>query len=345
MQDVCEEVNDMNRLILFSFLWLVGCNPSFVPADASLPESEAGSVPIERCMNLGGALESPVVEGEWGYTIRRSDLLRLKQAGFDTIRLPLRWSTRMAETPPYAIDQAYLERVDEIIVWAGQIGLNIIINVHHYTQLNEDPDQHEPRLEALWDQLAYHYATAPDFLIFEFLNEPYSKMSVRRTDALNRRLLERIRVDNPDRWVILSTANWGTLDGLRKSRPPYDARAILTYHDYLPFEFTHQGAPWAENVPPLGLSWGTPKQISDMQARLDRAKAIAQRYRMPLFVGEFGVYEKVPTQQRAKWIRAMREGLEARDLAWCHWDYATTLRAYDLDREDWIPEIRAALLD
>ena len=334
------------KRILFSLIFpIAACNPSVSPAEAAPPDTTVQGMPISRCMNLGGALESPRREGEWGYTVRREDLVRLKQDGFDTVRLPIRWTTRMGMSEPYAIDKAFLDRVDEIVVWAGQVGLNIILNVHHYEQLNTRPDVHEKRLEALWDQLAYHYATAPDFVIFETLNEPHSQMSVKRTDAMNRRLLKRIRVDNPDRWVILATGNWGNIDGLRKSRPAYDKRAILTYHDYSPFEFTHQGAPWADPVRPTGVSWGTPKDVAAMQKDLDRAKAISDRYRMPLFVGEFGVYEKVDLAQRALWIRAMREGLEARDIGWCHWDYATTLRAYDLEEEAWVPEIKAALLE
>ena len=52
---------------------------------AHIPIAEA---PIKRCMNLGSALEAPQ-EGEWGYVIRRDDLVRLKDAGFDTVRLPV----------------------------------------------------------------------------------------------------------------------------------------------------------------------------------------------------------------------------------------------------------------
>lgn len=328
---------------LLSFLLVILCTLPSRP-QANLPWDGDARMPIQRCMNLGGALESPRREGEWGYTIRREDLQQLKNDGFDTVRLPIRWSAHMGMNAPYAIDQPFLDRVDEIVQWAGQIGLNIILNVHHYDLLNVRPNIHEKRLEALWDQLAYHYATAPDFVIFETLNEPHSAMTVRRTDTLNRRLLKRIRIDNPERWVILATADWGSLDGLKKSRPVYDKRAILTYHDYSPFEFTHQGAPWADPPKPMGVDWGSAEDIADVTAETASAKAVAERYRMPLFVGEFGVYEKVPLVQRAAWVKARREAYEAHNMAWCHWDFATTLKAYDADKQAWLPEMKAALL-
>lgn len=335
----------MRRLICGLAFMMGACAPAVDTATADQSRKPVAQSPIQKCMNLGGALESERREGEWGYTIRKEDMQRLKTAGFDTVRVPIRWTTRMGSAPPYAIDADFLARVDEVVRWAGQTGLNIIINVHHYTELNERPDVHEKRLEALWDQLAYHYATAPDFVIFETINEPYDAMTVKRTDALNKRLLDRIRQDNPDRWVILGTANWGNLDGLRKSSPPYDPRAILTYHDYSPFEFTHQGAFWAEPVRPMGVRWGSRKDIANMASDLDKALDAQNRHGMPVFVGEFGVYEEVPAEQRARWTRAMREGLESRGMGWCYWDYATTLKAYDQVEEAWLPEIRAALLD
>lgn len=333
------------KWIIFAALALLAACGRGEPSAAAAPQTPIATSPIARCMNLGNALDSPAKEGEWGYTIRRADMVRLKEAGFDSVRIPVRWSTRAGQSAPYTIAPDFLARVDEVVRWGGEIGLNVIINVHHYEELNENPDVHEPRLEAIWDQLAHHYAKAPDFVIFEVVNEPYGAMTVRRTDALNRRVLARIRQDNPDRWVILATANWGNLDGLARSNPPYDPRAILTYHDYDPFEFTHQGAFWAEPVRPMGVSWGTRADYQRLAAGLDRALAVQEKHRMPVFIGEFGVYEKVPMDQRARWIRALRTGAEERGFGWCHWEWSTTLKTYDAAREVWLPQIKSALLD
>lgn len=305
---------------------------------AALPDG-----PIQKCMNLGSALEAPF-EGEWGYVVRRADLERLKQAGFDTVRLPVRWSVHTSETYPYAIDRDMLTRVDEIVGWAEEIGLNIIVNVHHFDALNEDPDTHEPRLEAIWDQLSTHYAGTSDHLIFETLNEPHTNMTTARTDVMNRKLLSRIRSDHPDRWVILGTAFWGNLSALEESDPPYDRRAMLTYHEYSPFEFTHQGASWSD-AKETGIRWGTRKDVAEMLSELDKAVAVENRTRMPVFVGEFGVYQGVPMEQRARWTRTLRRGMEDRGLAWCHWDFAGSLNVYDVEKEAWLPDLKAALLD
>lgn len=333
----------MRQGILSGAILLSACGAAPANDTAELAQITLADAPIERCMNLGSALEAPR-EGEWGYVIRREDMIRLKAAGFDTVRLPVRWSVHADMAPPYTIDPALLRRVSEIVGWTQEIGLQVIINVHHYDALNENPDAHEPRLEAIWGQLSVHFAGAPDSLMFETINEPHTEMTTARTDALNRRLLSQMRPLHPDRWVILGTAFWGNLSALEESDPAYDPKVMLTYHDYAPFEFTHQGAGWTDQTQ-TGISWGTDSDVAAMMAELDKAVAVQDRTRMPVLVGEFGVYEGVPVEQRALWTQTMRAGLEARGLGWCYWDYAGSLKAYDVETEAWLPELKAALLD
>jgi len=333
----------MRHWIIAATLCLSACGAPSQSEPLEVVEKPIATSPIQRCMNLGSALEAPQ-EGEWGYTIEREDLVELKQVGFDTVRLPVRWSVHAAETPPYKIDPVFLNRVAEITNWAEEIGLQIIVNVHHYDALNDDPDTHEPRLEAIWDQLSTHFRDAPSSVIFETINEPHTNMTTVRTDALNKRLMARLRLNHPDRWIILGTAFWGSLDALENSRPDYDPRAMLTYHDYSPFEFTHQGAPWTDQTK-TGLRWGTRRDVESMMADLDKAVSLQERARMPVLIGEFGVYEQVAIEHRARWTQAIREGMEARGLGWCYWDFAGSLKAYDKTTETWLPEIKAALLD
>lgn len=335
----------MLRLLWVFPIFIAACAPGNLRAEPSQQSAqEMTPSPVSRCMNMGNALESPAVEGEWGYTIRAQDLEMLAADGFDTVRVPIRWSSRTGVAAPYTIDPDFFLRVDEVIAQALAANLKVIINVHHYNDLSEQPDMHEPRLEAIWAQIGERYATFPDTLIFEIINEPYGEMTIDRTDALNQKLLSQIRQTNPDRWVIYGTGQWGNLEGLTKSAPEYAPKVMLTYHEYSPFEFTHQGAFWTDPVPPMGKTWGSSRDLAKMSARQDKALAFQTRHAMPILVGEFGVYHEVPIEQRAAWLHAQRQGFEARGFGWCHWDFATTLKAYDQQQETWLPEIKAALL-
>ena len=299
--------------------------------------------PIQACINLGGALEAPI-EGQWGYHIRKSDLRRIARAGFDTVRLPVAWSEHAQAAPPYTISPELFARTDEIIKAALEQDLNVILNVHHYWQLMSHPEAHMPRLEAIWRQLSAHYADWPDRLVFEFLNEPHTRMTNRRVEAMNHRLLSVIRPEHADRYVILSGGRWGGLEGMLESRPPDDARVIMSFHYYNPHKFTHQGAKFDPRAAPPGQVWGSDNDRLELENVMSAAAQYQLRTGTPVFLGEFGVYADVPAKQRAEWTREVRMAAEARNISWCYFDWATTFRIYDLDRERWVRPVRQALV-
>ena len=299
--------------------------------------------PINRCVNLGGGLEAPN-EGDWGYRVRARDFALIRESGFDTIRVPIKWSAHVDNEAPYTIAPRILARVRRITEWASENDLNVIINVHHFDEISEDAGANIPKLYAIWDQLIREFGDAPDNVIFEFLNEPHSSMTIDRVDEVNRELLAKVRAHDADRWVILGGGEWGTLDGLLKTAPPHDPRAIVTFHYYSPFEFTHQGAPWAHKKIPLGQTWGTSADRKALVKDFARAAEWRNQVGMPLLVGEFGVYVKVPHDERAAWSREVRKASEDQNFGWCYWDYATSLGIYDQNSERFYPGMLEALI-
>lgn len=339
------------RLLLLSanIAALSACGPE--PAAAQKPDTTIedraaldGVHPDFRsCMNLGGALEAEQ-EGYWGYTIRERDLRALAEAGFNAVRLPVRWDLRAGDAPPYTVEPALFERVDAVIAQALDAGLWVILDVHHFEPLMDDPESERPKLAGIWRQIAERYADRPERLVFELINEPHSAMDAAQVNAVNHELLKIVRETNPDRWVVFGTGQWGNLGGLLETRFPEDERVIATFHYYSPFDFTHQGAPWSDRRNRTGIEWGSEDERAELTADFEQAAAFADERNLPVFLGEFGVYGEVPDADRAEWISAVRAEAEAHDFSWCHWDFATTLRAYDLDDEAWIPQIRDALI-
>lgn len=296
---------------------------------------------IQRCMNISGALEAEY-EGQWGYTVEFRHIDAIADAGFDTIRLPVRWSAHLG--PGDRIDPAVLARVDTIIDHALSRGLSVILDVHHFEAFMQDPQGRLPQLAAIWRQLAERYADYPDRLVFELLNEPTAQVPASQVNTTNEHLLAVIRSVSADRWVILSSARWNNIEGLVQTEVPADdPRVMTTVHYYSPFDFTHQGAPWA-NRPRTGLEWGGPADEAELARDFDIVARYAQAQNVPVLLGEFGVYYEVPEHLRARWAGAVREAAEARGLAWCYWGFGTTLRAYDRRAGAWIPEMREALV-
>src|SRR5258705_9206378 len=120
---------------------------TFCSAMATLGVAQADDVfvlnkKLGRGINLGNALEAPK-EGEWGVTLKAEYFKEIKSAGFATVRLPVRWSAH-AQAAPYTIDAAFFGRVDWAIDQAMANRLNIIVNVHHYGEMDTKPDEHLP---------------------------------------------------------------------------------------------------------------------------------------------------------------------------------------------------------
>src|SRR5437764_4390608 len=82
---------------------------------------------LGRGINLGNALEAPK-EGEWGVTLKAAYFKAIKDAGFQTVRLPVRWSAHAQAEAPYTIDAKFAERVDWALDRAAENKLNLILN-------------------------------------------------------------------------------------------------------------------------------------------------------------------------------------------------------------------------
>lgn len=331
----------MKWLVGLAAALLVACvyEPVLLKRQATFNGDEP---PIARCVNLGNALEAPR-EGEWNYEIEEEHFTIVADAGFDTVRIPIAWSNHADPHAPYPIDDDFFARVDEVIAQGLAANLTVIINVHHFHGLMRTPDQFEPMLDVLWAQIAERYADYPDRLVFEIINEPHGKMTTERVDLMNERLVEQIRQTNPDRWIIVTGADWGNIDHLLKSSPPADDRLIATFHYYDPFNFTHQGAHWIKNPPKRGREWGSQSERRDLEQAIARAAAFGEAQGLPLFLGEFGVFGEVPVDQRAAWTKAVRQEAEAAGISWCVWDFAASFPIYDRNHGEWLSPLDDAL--
>src|SRR3954451_6935267 len=103
-----------------------GDKPAAGPIDIVTANKRLG-----RGVNFGNALEAPR-EGAWGVTLKDAYFKAIKQAGFDTVRLPVNWAAHAAAEAPFTIDAKFAERIDWAIDQALANQLNIIVNIHHY---------------------------------------------------------------------------------------------------------------------------------------------------------------------------------------------------------------------
>jgi endoglucanase len=301
---------------------------------------------LGRGINLGNALEAPV-EGEWGVTLQEEYFQAIKDAGFNSIRVPIRWSAHADDVAPYTIDPAFFERIDWVVEQALSRELLVVINIHHYEEIMRDPEEHRERLLALWSQIGEHYKDQPNDLLFEILNEPNGAMRAPQWNSILADALAVIRQTNPERNVIIGASSWNKINTLSQLELPEDDRHIIaTFHYYDPFQFTHQGAEWVSDSDPwLGTTWeGDVMQKRVVEADLDRAARWGEENDRPLYMGEFGAYSKADMQSRALWTAYVARQAEERGMSWAYWEFCSGFGAYDPAMGMWREELLEALI-
>ena len=310
--------------------------------DAAIFERNAR---LGRGVNLGNALEAPT-EGEWGITLEESDFKLVKDAGFNAVRVPTRWSAHAADAAPYSIDPAFFKRVDWVIQQAQANDLAVVLNMHHYEEFISDTARHTSRLVAMWQQIAERYASYSSDLFFEPLNEPHDIGADTWNDILAQAITV-IRNTNPSRPVVVGPVDWYSYRRLNELKLPADDRAlIVTLHYYLPFEFTHQGAEWVNGSNAwLGTKWeSTNSQKDSLDFDLNIAARWGKEQQRPIYLGEFGAYSKADIDSRARWTDFIARRAESYLMSWAYWEFRSGFGIYDAKTKQWNTPLRKALI-
>lgn len=292
---------------------------------------------LGKGVNLGNMLEAPT-EGAWGLRVEAEFFPRIKHAGFDHVRIPIRWSAHTQPGEDARIDPTFARRVDSVIEQALKAGLALVLNVHHYEEADQDPSTHLPRLIKLWAQLGERYRNQPSSVYFELLNEPHAKLDEPLWSNALPELLATVRSTNPERFVIIGPTRWNNVSALSTLRlPPEDRRIIATFHYYSPFEFTHQGASWvADSDRWKGKTWtATESQLAAIRKDFDSALAWSKANQRPLYLGEFGAFSAAEMNSRVAWTGAIVREAEARGFSWCYWEFASGFGVFDPRAKTW----------
>ena len=301
---------------------------------------------LARGINLGNALEAPK-EGAWGVTLQDGYFAAIKQAGFSTVRVPIRWAAHASKDAPYTIDPAFAQRVDWVVTQAKANQLNVILDYHNDDELMKDPMAHEERFLAIWKQIAERYQSEPPTVLFELLNEPNGKLTAPLWNDLLAKAIAVVRPTNPKRLIVVGPVAWngiGALPGL--VLPESDQTLLVTVHFYDPMKFTHQGAEWISGSTPwLGTTWqGTDAEKQAIDQAMEKAEAWGQAHQRPMFLGEFGAYSKGDMDSRARWTSAVARSAETHGLAWSYWEFCSGFGAYDPVANQWRAPLLKALI-
>ena len=326
-----------------------------LPADfvtANIQDISAGTLfdkNFRRGINMGNMLEAPE-EGAWGVYFERRFFTVIKERGFDFIRLPVGWQyyAEVKNDGSVVIDKWFVSRVKHIIDEALQNDLGVIVNIHHFGDMDSYPEENAEKLYGIWRIISEQYQNYPANVIFEIFNEPHDRLDTKTWNQYQNECIKIIRETNPARKIVVSAGDWGGIGGIMDLILPEDENLILSFHYYDPFNFTHQGADWSMGPGGMDHALGTEWHGTDFEKRsVDNAfkgvKAWSEETGLPVFMGEFGAFSRADMESRARWTEYVRETAEYYGFAWSYWEFCAGFGIYDQESGQIFEELANAL--
>ncbi len=264
-----------------------------------------------RGINLGNTLE-PELEGGWNNGPAQEVYFdQIKEAGFTNVRIPIRWDKHTASSSPFTVDLAWMDRVEEVVDWALERDLWVVLNAHHENWLKQNYQSsiNQARFDSIWSQVSVRFKDKSERLLFEIINEPQG-MTKSEVDELNQRVLGIIRKTNTTRIVVYSGAGWASSDDLLQAAIPPDPYMMAYYHSYDPWSF----AGLADGV------WGSTQDRVDMRDQIQRVASWATSNQIPVMVSEFGAVRAADYNSRMRYYSVYVEELVDAKLVHQVWD-------------------------
>lgn len=310
---------------------------------------------MEACnTNAIGVGNAPqTYEVSWGQPVTTQEMLTaMKAAGFDTVRIPVAWmtnATTLAIDGSYIIAPAYLDRVAEIVDYARNADMYVIINDHWdggwYGMFgSESAETRQLAMDAytgMWAQIAIRFADYSDYVIFESANEELGtrldENSVYCSDSvtsymsddeyyalanqINQAFVDTVRMtggNNEQRFLLIAGFNTDINrtcdDRFQMPTDTAENKLLLSVHYYDPWSYA--GATTAAGA----TAWGTKADFEYMDGQLAKLQKFTQQG-YGVVIGE---YAALPGS----------DGLKANTLAY-HKHFLDLCDVYDLTSTLW----------
>ena len=228
----------------------------------------------------------------------------LKKNGFNSVRIPVTWFQHMKADG--TVDEAWMNRIQEIVDYVIDNGMYCILNVHHDTGADDKDVKHwikadeanykenNEKFEYLWTQIATRFKNYDHHLVFEGYNEmldadntwnaPKNASSYVGLNGYAQSFVNAVRAtggNNETRNLIINTyaaANGDdVLNNLAIPTDKVDGHIAVEVHTYAPWDWFAKGK-WDASCS---------KEIADMFTRLNR-KFISKG--IPCIIGEYGTH-------------------------------------------------------
>ncbi len=268
--------------------------------------------------NLGNTLDATSskigvnVEMAWGNPKTTQEMIdAVIDQGFNVIRIPVSWGGQMGGAPTYNVLPAWMDRVQEVVDYAYNRGVYVIINIHHeewHFPSEENKEAAAEQLTALWTAIATRFRDYDEHLIFEGMNEPRKKGTAvewnggdqEGRDVVNyfdQVFVDAVRATGGNNTIrnlmVPGYAASSSEEALRGLVLPEDDHLIVSVHAYTPYDFalnTAGRSTWDHDT----------RDIDRLMELLDE---LFLSQGVSVIIGEFGAMNKDNEAERVEWAR------------------------------------------
>lgn len=354
---------DVTRIIRRAFATAFA---AMVCASYAMTAQAANNFTIKRGTNLSHWLSQSEERGEGRRNhIKEDDFIRLKELGFDFVRIPIDeeqfWDEHGNRLP-----EAW-ELLTRSLDWAAKHQLRAIVDLHvirshHFNAVDEGKEnvlftspEAQQRLIDMWFELSDVLRSySNDSVAYELMNEPVAD-DHEQWNQLISKVHGAIREREPQRTLVIGSNMWQATGTFRYLRVPEgDENIILSFHYYEPQVLTHYGAYWTpvgkytgrlsypgrlispsdydavpESLKPVlaqyTTEWNYERIANDFRDAID----VSKKYGLQLYCGEWGVYEPVDRELAYSWTKDMLKVFDKYGIAWATWCYDNDFGFWD----------------
>ncbi|MBQ7007865.1 MAG: cellulase family glycosylhydrolase [Ruminococcus sp.] len=356
----------------------IGDNNTFVPSENKKPTENIGSTDnsadfrtaqqivneIKVGWNLGNTLEcydysswTNDAETAWGNPVTTKGMINsVKTAGFNAIRIPVTWNDHMTGDK---IDSAWLDRVQEVVDYAYNDGMFVIINMHHddYTWFKPNDAEYaanSARLCSIWSQVSERFKNYGDRLLFEGMNEPRTVGSSAEWNggtAPERSVINKYEQDfvntvrasggnNAERTLIVTSYAASAVDAaINDVVIPSDKNIAISIHYYAPWNFADgQTTSFTEN------------DKIELSNKFSQLKSMFADKGTPVIIGEFGCVKAASDTLRGDYFEYYISEAKKFGIKCFVWDNGTlsgesSFGIFDRDAYKWTETILKGIID
>lgn len=262
-------------------------------------------------------------ETAWGSPVITEEMIRgYADAGFGVLRIPVAWSNMMSTDGTYTIHPDLINRVKQVVEWALDSGLYVIINLHWDNGWMQDfpkadkKDECMEKFSRIWIQVSEAFRDYNDYLIFEGQNEElgweslwnrWSGSIIGKAEAyklvneINQKFVDIVRAsggNNRLRHLLIAGYNTDvdlTCDPLYVMPTDPAGRCAVSVHYYTPSTLTiiDKDVSWGK----ARTSWGNEADIKELESKVKMIKSRFIDKGIPVIIGEYGCFGNNKTRE------------------------------------------------